>query len=210
VKVQNLSNFDWDPSINLSYHLYDASGKVLVWDGVRSSLAGLKRNELRTVAVKVQAPVAAGSYTLRYDIVQEGVTWFSSQGMQTPARAFSAQVVGYAAAYTPSAPQINGPAGTRLTVPVTVTNVGSLVWQPGVVNVSYHLMTAAGAVFVWDGVRTAIPQPLGRGQSAVVNLAVQLPVAPGSYEVRIDVVQEGVTWFSGQSIAPGSIYLQVQ
>jgi hypothetical protein len=210
VKIQNLSNFDWDPAINLSYHVYDASGRVLVWDGLRTSLSGIKKNELRTIGVKVQAPVTAGSYTLRYDIVQEGVTWFSSQGMQTPARAFTAQVAGYAATYTPSAPQSSGPAGSRITVPVTVANVGSLVWQPGVVNISYHLMTASGFVFVWDGVRTPIPQPLGQGQSATVNLAIQLPATPGTYEVRIDAVQEGVTWFSGQSIAPGTISLQVQ
>jgi hypothetical protein len=93
---------------------------------------------------------------------------------------------------------------------VTVTNVGSLVWQPGVINISYHLFAASGAVFVWDGARTAIPQPIGKGQAATVNLQILLPAAPGTYEVRIDVVQEGVTWFSGQSIAPSSIYLQVQ
>jgi hypothetical protein len=210
VKVQNLSNFDWDPSVNLSYHLYDGAGNVLVWDGMRSSLNGMKRNELRTVAVKVQGPAAAGSYTLKYDIVQEGVTWFSGQGMQTPVRAFTAQVAGYAAMYSPSAPSISGAANSRITVPVTVTNVGSLVWQPGVINISYHLFAASGAVFVWDGARTAIPQPLGKGQAATVNLQILLPAAPGTYEVRIDVVQEGVTWFSGQSIAPASIYLQVQ
>jgi len=210
VKVQNLSNFDFDPSINLSYHLYDASGRVLVWDGVRTSLAGLRPNELRTVAVKVQGPATAGAYTLRYDLVQEGVTWFSGQGMQTPSRAITAQVAGYAAVYAPSAPLVSGPAGSRITVPVTVTNVGSLVWQPVAVTISYHLMSAGGGVFVWDGVRTPIPQPVGKDQSVTVNLAIQLPATPGTYEVRIDAVQEGVTWFSGQSIAPGTISLQVQ
>ena len=90
------------------------------------------------------------------------------------------------------------------------TPVLCMVVQPGVVNISYHLMTTAGVVFVWDGARTPIPQPLGQGQSATVNLAIQLPATPGMYEVRIDAVQEGVTWFSGQSIAPGTMSLQVQ
>src|SRR4029079_12174775 len=210
VKVQNLSNFDFDSSINLSYHLYSSAGQVAVWDGVRTSLAGMKRNELRTVTVKVQGPVTAGAYTLRYDLVQEGVTWFSGQGMQTPQRAVNAAVAGYAAVYAPSSPVVAGPAGSRITVPVTVTNVGSLVWQPVAVTISYHLMSASGAVFVWDGARTPIPQALGTGQSATVNLAIQMPATPGTYEVRIDAVQEGVTWFSGQSIAPGTISLQVQ
>ena len=158
VKVQNLSNFDFDSSINLSYHLYNSAGQVVAWDGARTSLAGMKRNELRTVLVKVQGPATAGAYTLRYDLVQEGVTWFSGQGMQTPQRAINAQVAGYAAIYAPSTPLVTGPAGSRITVPVTVTNAGSMVWQPVAVTISYHLMSAAGGVFVWDGVRTPIPQ----------------------------------------------------
>ena len=210
VKVQNLSNFDWDSTINLSYHLFDAAGKTFVWDGARTSLAGMKKSELRTVTLKVKGPATAGTYTLRYDIVQEGVTWFSDQGMQTPALTVNAQVAGYAATYAPSAPTASGGAGSRITVPITVTNVGTLVWQPGAFNVSYHLMAPSGAVFVWDGQRTPIPAPLGKDQSVTVNLALQLPVPPGSYEVRIDVVQEGVTWFSGQSIAPGTFTLVVQ
>ena len=210
VKVQNLSNFDFDSSISLSYHLYSSAGQIVDWDGTRTSLSGMKRNELRTVLVKVEGPATAGAYTLRYDLVQEGVTWFSDQGMQTPQRAITAQVAGYAAIYAPSAPVASGPAGSRITVPVTVTNAGSLVWQPVAITISYHLISASGGVFVWDGVRTPIPQPVGKDQSVTVNLAIQLPATPGTYEVRIDAVQEGVTWFSGQSIAPGTISLQVQ
>ncbi|HYL52992.1 MAG TPA: hypothetical protein VEZ15_13540, partial [Acidimicrobiia bacterium] len=96
------------------------------------------------------------------------------------------------------------------TVPVTITNVGTLVWQPGVVNASYHLYGADGSVVVWDGVRTKLAAPIDRGQSAPVGLQVALPATPGSYTLQVDLVQEGVTWFSGQNIAPARIALQVQ
>jgi hypothetical protein len=35
--------------------------------------------------VAVQAPATAGTYCLVYELVQEGVTWFSTQGAATAA-----------------------------------------------------------------------------------------------------------------------------
>src|SRR5207248_4370370 len=135
----NLSNFPWGANVNLSYHWYDGAGKVLSWDGLRTSLAGMRPNDLRTVNVRVAVPTTAGTYTLRYDIVQEGVTWFSDAGMQTPSLPLAVAVAGYAASYAPATPAISGVGGTTITVPVTITNVGSVVWQPGVINASYHI-----------------------------------------------------------------------
>ncbi|HET7700565.1 MAG TPA: hypothetical protein VFM06_06830, partial [Candidatus Limnocylindria bacterium] len=186
------------------------AGNVVTWDGVRTSLAGTNVNEVRSVSVNVAGPSAPGTYTLRYDIVQEGVTWFSGRGMQTPTRSVSVVVGGYAAVYAPGTASVNGTPGSTITVPVTITNVGTLVWQPGSVNVSYHLIAASGAVFVWDGQRTAIPTALGRGQSVTVNVKILLPSIPSTYVARIEMVQEGVTWFSGHAIAPGSVTLLVQ
>jgi hypothetical protein len=210
IKVQNLSNFPWGSSTNLSYHWLDANGNAIVWDGLRTSLAGIAPNELRAVSVRVAPPQAPGTYTLRYDIVQEGVTWFSGAGMQTPTRAVQIAVAGYAATYAPAAPSASGAPGATITVPVTITNVGTAVWQPGAINASYHLYTPSGAVFVWDGVRTKLAAPLGTGQSANVLLQVLLPQAAGTYDLQIDLVQEGITWFSGQRIAPARVTLTVQ
>ena len=210
VKVQNLSNFTWGSDVNLSYHWLDAAGNAIVWDGVRTSLSGMTSNELRTVNVRVAAPAAPGTYTLRYDIVREGLTWFSDAGMQTPTRSVQIAVGGYAATYQPAAPNASGAPNATITVPVTITNVGTAVWQPGVVNASYHLVTPSGAVFVWDGVRTKLAGPLDKGQGATVLLQVLLPAAAGAYELQIDLVQEGITWFSGQRIAPARIAVTVQ
>jgi len=210
VRVQNLSNFTWGSDVNLSYHWLDAAGNAIVWDGMRTSLSGMTPNELRTVNVRVAAPAAPGTYTLRYDIVREGLTWFSGAGMQTPTRSVQIAVGGYAATYQPAAPNASGAPNATITVPVTITNVGTAVWQPGVVNASYHLVTPSGAVFVWDGVRTKLAGPLDKGQGATVLLQVLLPAAAGTYELQVDLVQEGITWFSGQRIAPARMTLTVQ
>jgi hypothetical protein len=112
---------------------------------------------------------------------------------------------------TYSAPAtVNGAVNAMVTVPVTITNAGSVTWQPGVFNAAYHLYVPSGAVYVWDGVRTALPATVAPGQAVTLNLIVKMPSAAGSYVLRFDVVQEGVAWFSGQGVPMGSATLQVQ
>jgi hypothetical protein len=94
-------------------------------------------------------------------------------------------------------------------VPVTVTNTGSLTWQPGVVNLGYHLYTPAGALYVWDGARTALPTALATNQTASLNAAVRLPATAGTWVIRFDLVHEGVAWFSGRGVPIGATNLTV-
>ena len=209
VKVFNLSNFDWGSDVNLSYHWYDTAGNMLVWDGLRTTLAGMKRNEVRIVSMNVTAPSAIASYILKPDIVREGVTWFSGQGMMLPSRAIAVAVPMYGATYQ-SAPNFGAAVNTITTVPVTITNNGSLAWQPGAVNLSYHLYAASGNVYVWDGLRTALPAAVPGGSSVTVTAIVKVPTLAGAYTVGFDLVQEGVTWFSTRNVPTGSSTLQAQ
>jgi hypothetical protein len=39
---------------------------------------------------------------------------------------------------------------------------------------------------------------------------VTAPVQPGVYSVQFDLVQEGVTWFSGQSVPVAGVTLTAQ
>jgi hypothetical protein len=85
-----------------------------------------------------------------------------------------------------------------------------MTWQPGAFNASYHLYVPNGPIFVWDGVRTALPAAVAPGQTVTLNVIVKMPAAPGTYLLRFDLVQEGVAWFSGQGVPMGSATLQVQ
>jgi N-acetylmuramoyl-L-alanine amidase len=209
VRIENMSNFDWGANINLSYHWYDAAGNVVEWNGLRTSLAGTARTQIAAISAQILVPETPGTYKLRYDIVQEGVTWFSDQGMQTPVKTISVIVPPLSATYS-APPALGGAVNAMITVPVTVTNAGTVTWQPGAFNASYHLYTQSGAIFVWDGLRTAIPAAVAPGQSVTLDLIVKMPASGGSYLLRFDVVQEGVTWFSGQGVPMGSATLQVQ
>jgi hypothetical protein len=209
VKVFNLSNFDWGSDVNLSYHWYDAAGNVLVWDGVRTALAGMRVGEVRTVDMQVTTPTAMASYILRPDIVREGVTWFSGQGMMLPSRTIAIAVPQYGATYQ-NAPNFGAAVNTITTVSVTLTNTGSATWQPGAFNLAYHLYVPNGNVYVWDGLRTALPAPVPSGSTVTVMAIVRTPNVAGAYTVAFDLVHEGVTWFSGRNVPTGSTTLQAQ
>ena len=72
---------DTQPPVLVSYHWLDRAGKTVVRDGVRSSLPQpLQPGESTIVHVTVMAPSQAGRYLLQFDLVHEGVTWFSEVG----------------------------------------------------------------------------------------------------------------------------------
>ncbi len=209
IRVQNLSNFDFGADVNVSYHWYDSRGNTLVWDGARTSLAGLKQTEVRSVNVTVATPPTSGSYILKFDLVREGYTWFSSQGMMLAANTVSLATPALGASYASPA-TVSGAAGATITVPVAITNTGTTTWTPGAFNLSYHLYAASGNVYVWDGARTAIAAPIARGGLATLNASVRMPPIAGTFTIRWDLVQEGVTWFSGANVPTGNATLTVQ
>ena len=79
-------------------------------------------------------------------------------------------------------------------------NASGDVWQAGAggsLRVGNHWLTAdGGAMLVQDDGRTSLPQAVLPGETCQVALRVQAPVEPGAYLCEIDVVHEGVTWFS--------------
>jgi hypothetical protein len=210
VRIQDLSGSDWDGTVNLSYHWIDSSGRTVVWDGQRTSLAGIRAGEVRDITAQVAGPSAPGTYTLKWDVVKEGVAWFSGQGVQMPATTVVVVVPSYGAMYTPQLPALASAAGSAVTIPVAVLNSGSLTWDPALkFALAYHVSTAAGTV-VWNGTRTQLQAPVAPGQTVMVNAQVLVPAQPGVYIVQIDLVQEGVTWFSGQSVPMAGVTLTAQ
>lgn len=96
-----------------------------------------------------------------------------------------------------------GPArmapGTESTVTVDVVNAGWDEWRSegaNPVHVSYHWLTPARIMVELDGLRSALPRPVAPGDTCRTTVAVRAPAAPGAYLLAIDLVREGVTWFS--------------
>jgi hypothetical protein len=91
VALVNRSNRDLGSSarINLSYRWRRAEppNEIVVFDGERSEIhPDLRPGESRRILCEIRAPIEAGRYLIEWDLVEEGVTWFSVKGTVGPLR----------------------------------------------------------------------------------------------------------------------------
>jgi O-antigen ligase len=88
ITVTNDGRITWqsdrEPVFALSYHwLSPDTGEVIDYEGARTPFAQpVAPGQQVTMAAKVRAPRRAGEYQLTWDIVHEGRTWLSAQGVQ--------------------------------------------------------------------------------------------------------------------------------
>jgi len=90
-------------------------------------------------------------------------------------------------------------AGSSLLATVTFANRGWKPWSSrdgGTVLLSYHWLDKSGAVVVEDGQRTPLPQVVQPGAECTMSCRIDAPSAAGRYVLALDLVEEGVTWFS--------------
>lgn len=214
VTVANTGAVSWPAAgptpVHLSYHWIALDGSVVVWDGARASLpADIAPGQSAVVPIPVAAPSQVGSYLLRIDLVQEGVSWFSAEGV--PTRDFPINVTnGFGASYvvSPLSPQL---PGGRAIVPLTLRNDGLATWPaggPNPIHVAAHISDSTGATVSWDGERSSLPNDVAPGQSVTSSVIVNTPAKPGAYVVRVDLVQEGIAWLSAYGVAPAIVGLQ--
>ena len=191
-------------AVKLSYHLYDAGGRVVAWDGVRSSLPDdLPVGGGDVVPMTVAAPALTGTYTVTPDLVREGVGWFSSRGAAPGSFALRVTTDLDADYGTTTAPAAIVPGGD-VPVEVHVTNAGLRSWPAGgdaPVRLGYHWLDGSGSAVVWDGARAPLPRDVAPGHEMSFTVNVRAPEHEGDYMLVWDMVQDGgIGWFSGHAV----------
>ena len=69
-----------DGSVSLSFHWFDADGEVAVWEGSRVAVTRpVAPGELIELEAVVTAPPSLGFLGFQWDMVEEGVCWFSQR-----------------------------------------------------------------------------------------------------------------------------------
>src|SRR5438046_9479793 len=81
-RITNTALLPWpasgDQPVRLGYHWYDANGNAVLWDGTGAALSDdVSAGQTTTLEVSVRAPQTNGTYTIAWDLVQEGTGWFS-------------------------------------------------------------------------------------------------------------------------------------
>lgn len=104
-------------------------------------------------------------------------------------------------------------AGQKITIPVNVTNKGSLTWvyhSEKPINLSYHLYNEKNKLILFDGARTELPFTVKTNQKVEFEATVQAPTEVGVYYVKFDMVCEGMAWFEENGSVTRQIQLIVQ
>src|SRR5258707_13051391 len=132
VPVKSRDNVPWPATganpMNLSYHVFDSAGNVVVWDGLRTGIGtDLAVGQSRSINVGYTAPAAVGTYTLAIDTVHEGVAWLSSTGSPY-ARTTLAVTSRFNGGHRPTTTPGTATIGATLLLNVRVTNYGARVW----------------------------------------------------------------------------------
>lgn len=97
-------------------------------------------------------------------------------------------------------------AGETRELVVSAENVSARAWtqaEIGSLRVGNRWFDTAGQLMVTqDDGRAVIPQVVKPGERFAAHLTVTAPAAPGSYMLEIDLVHEGVAWFSFNGSTP--------
>lgn len=110
---------------------------------------------------------------------------------------------------------LTGRAAARLELPLRVTNTGDTLWlaQPrpagGHVGLGGHLFDADKKLVARGHLRAALPHDLEPGASVELVPELWLPAQPGRYTLRLDMVNENVTWFAQQGSPTVDVQLDV-
>jgi SAM-dependent methyltransferase len=108
---------------------------------------------------------------------------------------------------------VSVPRAARYTLTCRIENAGHATWPRsspdgfGLVRLGAHLATPDGGSPVVDYGRADLPRDRGPGASEVVTIELRAPDAPGEYRVELDMVREGVAWFSSRE--PASVAVAV-
>jgi glycosyltransferase involved in cell wall biosynthesis len=95
---------------------------------------------------------------------------------------------------------------------VVVRNIGAATWpNQGMhpINLSYHWFDPLGRPVDFEGLRALLPTSLRPGEAVELELQVEPPPSAGAYLLALDMVEEGVAWFSLQGVAPLTVPVEV-
>ena len=97
---------------------------------------------------------------------------------------------------------VSVPRSARYALTCRIENGGHATWPRsspdgfGLVRLGAHLAPPDGSSRVLDYGRADLPRDLAPGTSEIVTIELRAPDEPGEYRVELDMVREGVTWFS--------------
>ena len=124
---------------------------------------------------------------------------------------------GYKAAITMVSPSPQTmKAGETATVKAKVKNMGTVAWPAVVSGAKYrvalgnHWLDKSGKSVLIDDGRTDLPHDIKPGEEVELSLPINAPKASGDYILQLDMVHEGLSWFTAHGSQTVKINIRVQ
>jgi glycosyltransferase involved in cell wall biosynthesis/SAM-dependent methyltransferase len=98
-------------------------------------------------------------------------------------------------------------AGTKFKMPITFINTGDTVWLTGQSVRNGLVMpgvkiTDETETLAWENHGPLLPRAVAPGRSLTMDLVIDAPIRPGTYSVKIDLVDQNVCWFEEKGSEP--------
>ena len=175
-----------------------------------------------TIDLALRVPKEPGPYRVRLDMLQEEVCWFSQHGSipvdlplivnrDTTDSRRPGLLLHELQLLDPSVSVRLG-AGSSLSLRVRARNRGNTRWlngelgAVGCVALGGHL-APEGRPRLADYFRARLSADVAPGEETVIEAGFRLPDEPGRYRLEIDLVDEGLAWFSWDGSQP--LYVDV-
>ncbi|OLE97781.1 MAG: hypothetical protein AUG75_04090 [Cyanobacteria bacterium 13_1_20CM_4_61_6] len=108
-------------------------------------------------------------------------------------------------------------AGETASVKAKVKNMGTVAWPallPGAkyrVALGNHWLDKNGkTVVVLDDGRADLPHDIKAGEEVELTLPIKAPKAAGDYTLELDLVHEGLSWFTAHGSQIAKVNIKVQ
>jgi hypothetical protein len=103
-------------------------------------------------------------------------------------------------------------ADRPLLLRVRLRNTGAAPWPnrgARAINMSYHWLDLQEQVVDFEGQRAILPESLHPSAAIELTMQIEPPPRAGDYLLALDLVEEGIGWFSLQGVAPLKIPVAV-
>lgn len=217
LNLKNTGTLTWATGgrnpVKLGYHWIDAAGNNVESLPILTDLPRtVNLGEEITVSAQMRAPDTAGTYTLKWDLFQEGQGWFSGKGGATlniPVVVESLYVAKFLSHDTPKS-QVSGQS---YTIHLRIQNLGALRWESGgglPVQLGYRWISGAGRTIVTKGLMTNLPFAVSKNDTVDIVAKLQAPETPGTYSLKWDMIQGDLVWFEEKGSSPLEVQVEVK
>ena len=161
--------------------------------------------QIGTFRFDIRAPAVPGRYRVDLRLVDDGLTWLEDEGVYVVVQAD----YGFHSAWLSQTPWPTLAASAITTVTLTFQNSGSRAWVRGAAGQEMHLGVAgddaswAASAIGWPSAnRPAIQTEavVAPGGTGTFTFQLRSPGAPGTYDLPLGLVVDGVTWLEDQGV----------